>query len=263
MTGRPGFFGGFRQSGTLERDPEPFAGSEGDEGMPFRRLGEQPGLVNPPAFDPVWGTLGAPVAPAVDPWETPMDESGAGPTTEVEILGDGFQIAGKVSTGAFPRISDWMNMQSGFIQVQDASIIHLGHANLPDPDHQNGPLWVRLDQVVMMAERASSGPAGQGGLVVQKQKRKVTMVIPGYSLRCHLHIHAYGSLKQFLESPEPRFIPITDVLVRWTDDPALVSGFGFALVNREQLISLLDEPAAPAREGAADVEAPQRQVGAA
>jgi hypothetical protein len=264
MTGRPGFFGGFRQGDTLERDAEPGVESEQRDSMPFFRPGDQPGLSTPPGFDPVWGTLGAPVAPAIDPWEAPSEETEAGPTVEVEMLGDGFQISGRVCIATFPRISDWLNMQTGFVQVRDASITHLGHANLPDPDHQRGTLWTRLNEVVLIAERDTAGPPGSNGLVIQKQRRQVTIVTPGYRLRAHLHIHAYGSLKQFLEAPEPRFIPLTDVTVHWTSDPALIARFGFALVNREQLISLFDEPVALADEGSDDADATlRRHAGAA
>jgi hypothetical protein len=88
-----------------------------------------------------------------------------------------------------------------------------------------------------------------GAPVVQKERRKARIVTPGYSLRGNLHVHAFGSMKQFLESPDPHFIPITELTIRWTSDPALVSRFPFGLINREQLISMLDEPATPAGEG--------------
>jgi hypothetical protein len=80
-------------------------------------------------------------------------------------------------------------------------------------------------------------------VIVQKQRRAVTVVTPGYSLHGNLHVHAHGSMKQYLESPDPRFIPLTDVNVRWLSDPSLVNRFPFGLVNREQLISVLDDPA--------------------
>jgi hypothetical protein len=74
-------------------------------------------------------------------------------------------------------------------------------------------------------------------------------------------------MKQFLETPDPHFIPLTDLLVRWTSDPTLVTRFPFALVNREQLISLLDEPASPSGEGSAldgeSEDVPLRRWGAA
>jgi hypothetical protein len=274
MAGRTGFFG-IRQGEAPERNTEFDLGSDAREGSPFVRLGDLTGGnssgfgSNGGGFDPVWGTLGpSPSAPAVDPWQTPTEAIEAGPIVEVDIFGDGFQIAGKICTGQFPRLSDWLNMQQGFFQVQEASVAHLGHGNMPDPDHQHGTMWVRLNQVVLVAERASTQGGRNGGLVVQKQKRRATIVTPGYSLRGFLHVHAHGSMKQFLESPDPHFIPITDLLLRWTSDPMLVGRFPFAMVNREQLISLCDEPTTPAGEGSAadaDIDGMglQRRIGAA
>jgi hypothetical protein len=255
MSGRPGFFGGFRPGDAPGRDVEFGSGSEAQEGSSFIRLGDprsgrdDGGFGTASGFDPVWGTLGPPTAQADDPWRGKGDDVEAGPIVDVEIFGDGFQISGQICTGQFPRLSDWMNMQQGFIRVQEASLAHLGHGNLPDPDHQRGTLWVRLNQIVLVAERSVMATNRPGAPVVQKERRKATIVAPGYSLRGSLHVHTYGSMKQFLESPDPHFIPITELTIRWTSDPALVSRFPFALVNREQLISLLDEPATPAGEG--------------
>jgi hypothetical protein len=255
MGGRPGFFGGFRPGDAPERDVEFGPGSEAQEDSPFIRLGDPRSGRNDgefgtaSGFDPVWGTLGAPVAQANDPWRESREDVEAGPIVDVEIFGNGFQISGQICTGQFPRLTDWMNMQQGFIRLQEASLAHLGHGNLPDPDHQRGTLWVRLDQIVLVAERTVMTTSRPGAPVVQKERRKTTIVTPGYSLRGNLHVHAYGSMKQFLESPDPHFIPITELTIRWTSDPALVSRFPFALVSREQLISLLDEPAMPAGEG--------------
>jgi hypothetical protein len=252
MAGITGFFGGSRPGEAPERDAGFELGSEGADGSTFVRLGDLTGGDNSFArtgFDPVWGTLGP--AHAADAWQAPAESVEAGPIVDVDIFGDGFQISGQVSTGQFPRLSDWLNMQQGFFQVREASISHLGSGNMPDPDHQRGTMWVRIDQVVLVAERAGANTSRNDTLVVQKQKRRATIVTPGYSLRGNIHVHAHGSMKQFLETPDPHFIPITDLLVRWTSDPMLMGRFPFALVNRQQLISLFDEPAVPAGEGSA------------
>jgi hypothetical protein len=258
MASRPGFFGGIRQSDAPERDAEFGYGEGPEERSQFVRLGDLTG--NGSGFDPVWGTLGSPATETVDPWKSQPQEVEAGPVLDVEILGDGFQISGRIATGQFPRLSDWLNMQQGFIQVQDATIAHLGRGNMPDPEHQRGTLWVRLNQIVLVAEHSGVTAARPGAPVVQKERRKATIVTPGYSLRGSLHLHTYGSMMQFLESPDPHFIPLTDLLVRWTSDPTVVSRFPFALVNREQLISLLDEPAAPADEGSAAGDSESEEV---
>jgi hypothetical protein len=247
MSGRPGFFGGLRGD-QPDRDADPGEPGFGDQGI---RLGDPNGSANnpfaaAPGFDPVWGSLGAPV-PGRDDWLSQTGEEGpTGEAVDVEIFGDGFQISGQIRSGQFGRLSDWINMQSGFIQVQDAWHVHLGQRNLPDPDQQRGTLWVRLDQIVLVAERALAQQVRPGAPVVQKQRRKVSIVTPGYSLRGSLHIHTYGSMKQLLETPDPHFLPLTELNVRWLSDSNLVARYPFAMVNRAQLVTILDESSAPA-----------------
>jgi hypothetical protein len=48
-------------------------------------------------------------------------------------------------------------------------------------------------------------------------------------------------MSQFLESPDPRFLPITELTVHWLSDAAMVARFPFAMVNRQQLVTILDE----------------------
>jgi hypothetical protein len=244
MAGRPGFLGGLRGDQS-DRD----AGSGFGENV---RLGEPPsggvgGFDTPPGFDPVWGTLGAPTAGSSNDWlSQPTEDEPEGLAIDVEIYGDGFQISGQIHTGQFDRLSDWINMQAGFIQVRDAWRVHLGQTNLPDPEQPRGTLWVRLDQIVLVAEQAAVQQNRAGAPVVQKQRRKVSIVTPGYSLRGNMYIHTHGSMKQFLEAHDPHFLPLTELNVRWLSDASLVVRYPFSLVNRAQVVSMLDESNAPA-----------------
>jgi hypothetical protein len=257
MAGRPGFFGGIRQDDAPERG---FGGGFGSGpltgGSPVVRFGDpnggrpEPGFGTPPGFDPVWGTLGAPAQQGGDDWGDRRDEAVDGQAVDVEILGNGFQISGRIQTGQFERLSDWLNVQSGFIQVRDAAHVNLGRADAVDPGQRRGTLFVRLDQVVMVAERSAGRTGRSGGLVVQKQPRRVSIVTPGYHLKGNIHLVAYGSMTQFLESPDPHFLPITDVTVSWLSDAALAARFPFAVVNRDQLVTVLDESEAPAGDSA-------------
>lgn len=249
MAGRPGFLSGLRGDQS-DRDADSGFGS--GFGVENVRLGQPPsrsegGFDTPPGFDPVWGTLGAPTAGGSNDWlSRSAEEEPEGIAVEVEIFGDGFQISGQIHTGQFDRLSDWINMQSGFIQVRDAWHVHLGQRNLPDPEQRRGVLWVRLDQIVLVAEQPAVQQSRGRAPVVQKQRRKVSIVTPGYSLRGNLYIHAHGSMKQYLESPDPRFLPMTELNVRWLSDPTLVARFPFAMVNRDQVVTVLDESASPA-----------------
>jgi len=260
MAGRTGFLGGFRQGDAADRDADTGFGSEGlGEGTSPIRLGdpnrpfENAGVAGPPGFDPVWGTLGPPDGQANDPWRAnPLQADEEGMAFDVEIFGDGFQISGQIRTGQFDRLSDWLNMKSGFIQVQEGMHVHLGDAALSDREQKRGTLWVRLDQVVMVAERANIQQARPGAPVVQKQRRKVSIVTPGYILEGSLHVHAFGSMKEYLEPAEPHFLPITEVTVHWISDPTLVARLPFAVINRREMITILDVPSAPAEDAGLD-----------
>jgi len=261
MSGRPGFLGGMRQSDAFERDADSGFGPGTMVGNSPLRLGDpnggrsEGGLSTPPGFDPIWGTLGAPNPHGGDEWLARSEDSDEGLAVDVELFGDGFQISGQIRTGQFNRLSDWINMQSGFIQVHDAWHVHLGQTNTSDRDQRRGTLWVRLSQVVLMAERSPIQPNRPGAVVVQKQKRKVSIVTPGYNLLGSIHVHAYGSMSQYLESPDPHFLPMTDLTVRWLNDAAMVARFPFAMINRDQLVTVLDQSETPAVDSAQDSSA--------
>jgi hypothetical protein len=230
----------------LETPVEPPPIRLGDPNAP--RSGE--GFGTPPGFDPVWGTLGAPPAQTNGDWLTRDDDGLDGVAVDVEIFGAGFQISGQIRTGQFDRLSDWLNMQTGFIQVRNAWHVHLGQISAPAPDQRKSTLWVRLNQVVLVAERSPVVQNRPGAPVVQKQRRQVSIVTPGYNLLGSIHIHTYGSMVQFLESPDPHFLPITDLTLRWLSDPAMIARFPFAMVNRDQLVTILDETSSPAGDSA-------------
>jgi hypothetical protein len=249
---RSGFLGGARQGDALDRDAEHgFGSGRSANGVQTIRLGDPHAprsdsrFETPPGFDPIWGTLGAPQNQHGDDWLTRSTGPNEGVLVDVEIFGNGFQVSGQIQTGQFDRLSDWLNMQTGFIQVHDAWHVHLGQTTAPDPGQRKGTLWVRLDQVVLVAERSPVQQSRPGAPVVQKQRRKVSIVTPGYNLIGNIHIHAYGSMAQFLESPDPRFLPITDLTVRWLSEAAMVGRYPFAMINRQQLVTILDEAAAP------------------
>jgi hypothetical protein len=247
MAGRPGFFGGIRSGDAFERDADFGFGPATLTEHQGIRLGDnnapriEGGFNTPPGFDPIWGTLGAPAAPSHDDWATRADDGPEGTVIAIEALGNGFQVSGEIHTGQFDRLSDWINMQSGFIPIYNAWHAHLGQMSAPDPGQRKGMLWVRLDQVVLVAEKAPMPQVRPGAPLVQKQRRKVSMVTPGYNISGNIHVVAHGSMSQFLETPDPHFLAMTDLSVRWLSDPTMTARFPFAMISREHLVTVLDE----------------------
>ena len=204
----------------------------------------------PAGFDPIWGTLGAPTDSGGSGWRHELDREDQGVAVDVEIFGEGFRVAGQVRTGQFDRLSDWINMQTGFIRVLDASQIHAGDA-LANRRQPAGELWVRLGQIVLVAARTVAQLDRPGAPVVQKQWQRVSILTPGHSLEGNIHLLSDGSMKHFLETPDPHWIPLTDVTVRGLSRASAATRFPFAMVAREQLITvrpIVADVSAPARE---------------
>jgi hypothetical protein len=196
---------------------------------------------NPPGQDPVWGDLPAQPESMMDPWLTgSRSTETAGDRAEVDLLGDRFHVTGRVCTGNFDRLSDWLAMQSGFIQVEDGVLRYPGRE---EAERRRRAMWVRLDQVVLVAQRTVSQAPRPGAPVVQKQKLRVEIATTAYRLGGLLHIHAFGSMRQFLESPDPQFMPVTDVTVAWLDNSRLISRYAFAMLNRRQIVTVADDSA--------------------
>src|ERR1035437_5391261 len=240
MAGRPGFLAGLRQSSASERDA--------DGGPGLGAIDGSPGLGALPDFDPVWGTLGAAIPAGNGGWPSRSDEQTEGIVVDVELLGDGFHVSGQIDLGQFDRLSGWLNMQSGFIQVRHARQVRPGQANDADAEQRPSTLWVRLNQIVVVADQSAIQLVRSGAPIVQKQRRKVSIVTPGYELSGNIHVHAHGSVAQFLEAAGPRFLPITELTVRWLSGPARVARFPFAMVNREQLVTFLEASESPERD---------------
>ena len=255
MAGRPGFLAGLRRSDDLT---DPFAeigldtGSLG--GPTIAHLGNP--IVAPvddvfgagagPNLDPIWGTLGSPTSQGSVQWLGPTEETAEQAAIDVELLADRFHLTGQVQTGRFDRLSGWLNMQSGFIQVQNAVPVDPGRAGAPSSGRREANQWVRLDQIVVVADRSAIRRVRPGAPIVQKQRRRVSVVTRGYELEGNIHIHADGDMAQYLEASEPHFLAMTDLTVHWLSDAARIAQFPFALVNREQLVSVIEESGPPA-----------------
>ena len=260
MTGRPGFLASLRKSDVTD----PFADGGPDagpvDGPTVARLGDPAAAPGDDvfgagsAFDPIWGTLGPPTSQGNGGWPSPAEQVAEGAAVDVELLADGLHLSGLVHTGRFDRLSGWLNAQSGFIQVQDATPVHSGETGALRSGRREAVQWVRLNQIVVVADQSAIRHVRPGAPIVQKKRRRVSIVTRAYELRGDIHVHADGDVSQFLKASEPHFLPITDLTVRWLSNPERVAQFPFAMVNREQLVSVIEEAAQPAS-GLTDEEA--------
>jgi len=214
MAGRTGFFGGLRGNDTPERDADTEFGLDGLIVGPLWSAsttpnGDAPMALAPrPAFDPIWGTLGAAI-------RRPLTTRGRGrgPGCRGRDLRQWLpDLRTDPHRPVRPTIRR-INMQSGFIAIRDALHVPPGQGRSPRSrsaeGHAEGPLEPNSDDGRTVGRPgATSGSAGRPEATAQGLDRP-----PGYRLEGNFHIHAHGAMTQFLESPDPHFLPITEVTV--------------------------------------------------
>jgi hypothetical protein len=62
-------------------------------------------------------------------------------------------------------------------------------------------------------------------------------VTPGHTLTGEVHLVMEAVLSAFIESRDPLWIPMTDVRARSLADRRVISRYGFALINRSQIVA--------------------------
>jgi hypothetical protein len=77
----------------------------------------------------------------------------------------------------------------------------------------------------------------------------VSIATHGYGLAGNIHVYADGDITHVLAATDPPFLPTTDLNVHWLSDRTHLARFPFAMVNREQLVTIAEdsEPAASRR----------------
>lgn len=241
MSRRPGSLQGIPEGASPDglfgrspaNDPQP-----GSRGLTMEGLGQAGDAAVEGGIDLVWVTLGPTLARSDDRMSSGLGGAVApAPLVDVQVFCDRFEVGGRLDIGQFDRLSDWINMQSGFIAVQDEARAD-DDRGAQDGSDGLGVHWVRLSAIILVAqqERRSDDQGWRPAPVIQKEQVRVTMVTPGYRLDGDLHVHAEGSLAEYLALVEPRFLPVTDVCIRSRSDPTQIARYGFALVNREHLV---------------------------
>jgi hypothetical protein len=73
--------------------------------------------------------------------------------------------------------------------------------------------------------------------LVEKLTHTLIVVTSGHTLSGDVHLNPEALLAAFIESPSPRWIPMTDVRTRSLADRRVVSRYEFALLNRSHIVA--------------------------
>jgi hypothetical protein len=165
---------------------------------------------------------------------------------EVELVGTYLRMTGKVSLGRFGRLTDLINASSGYLRIHDARL--LGRNGEPT-DLLLPELMVDQDEVSFIAQRNAPAPEpgtaigfiepsfGDGTGIEARKAREFMMFTPAHTVSGKVYIFGQTDLAGFVDSTDPRFVPVVDATTRSLADRRLVSRYEFVLINRTQMIA--------------------------
>ena len=193
---------------------------------------------SPPTFDrsgDAWGTAGG-----------AFGEEGAGGGVQyIELIGSDLWVAGMVDLGRFRRISDFVNLAQGYMVIRDVVVLtRTGDATrltLPE-------LRVLPDDIAVVAQLgdhetqpSNEAAGGEAGLAVERRRQRLVVLTRTHIVDGDVYIHGDSTIMAFVDATDPKFIPMSDVRVRWVSDRKLAARYPFALLQRSRILGVATE----------------------
>ncbi len=186
--------------------------------------------------------------------DTPIGES---KYEMIDLVGPHLRVSGQIALLAFGRLSDRINQSRGYVRLKDAQLLRRNGdpTNLVVPE-----LMVNPDEITFVAQRGdavSATPTISAGAmdrpVMERTRRQVVVFTAGHTLIGTIHTFADTDITTFVDSPDPRFVAMTDVTARSLADRRVISHFALTLVNRTQMtaVSFLENAGRAAETGVA------------
>lgn len=189
---------------------------------------------SPPTFDrssDVWGTGQSAFAEG--------DDEGGG-EQYIELIGTELWVAGMVDLGRFRRVSDFVNIVQGYLAIRDVVVLtRTGDATrLTMPE-----LRVLPDDIAVVGQLGTDRPAAASGqgVFIEKVKHRLVVLTRSHIIDGDVFIQRDGSIMTFVDATDPKFIPMSEVRVRWVSDRKLAARYPFALLQRTQILGVATE----------------------
>lgn len=177
----------------------------------------------------------------------PTHQELGGNPHDVQLVGPHLRLAGRLRIGAFRRLSDYLNHnQDALVVLHDVTVLRRNGI----PTRVSVPsLWVGLDDVTLVAEMEDGDQEPRPEFVMPKDRVELLVVTPGHTLTGGIHLTPGAELSLFIESSDPRFLPMTDVRTRSLADRRVIARYPFAMLNRRHIVatSALPPGMAPGR----------------
>jgi hypothetical protein len=177
-------------------------------------------------------------------WDGTFDTPVTGHDEPVELVGTHLRLKGLIALGRFGRLTDLINASSGYVRVRDARLLRRNG----DPTSLVLPeLMVDQDEISFIAQHEAPPPepGAAGGFiepnfsttVESRQAREFVMFTPGHTVTGSVHLFGQTDLAGFVDSSDPRFVPVTGATTRSLADRRIISHYEFVLINRTQMIA--------------------------
>jgi hypothetical protein len=160
----------------------------------------------------------------------------------IELVGTHLRLTGLIGLGRFGRLTDLINASSGYIRIRDARLLRRSGepTTLVLPE-----IMVDQDEISFIAQTESHVVAGAGAQfdsgfgepAIERTAREFVLFTPGHTVTGRVHVFGQTDLAGFVDSTDPRFVPVVDVTTRSLADQRIVSHYQFLLINRTQLIA--------------------------
>ena len=180
-------------------------------------------------------------------WDDTSAPAIVGHHEPIELVGTHLRLTGEIFLGRYARLSDLINASSGYVRVRNARLLRRNGepTSLVLPE-----LMVDQDEISFIAQAAApppepgaSGPSsaflesGVGAAMEARTAREFVMFTPGHSVTGKVYVFGQTDLAGFVDSTDPRFVPVTKVTTRSLADRRIISHYEFILINRTQMIA--------------------------
>ena len=188
----------------------------------------------PPTFDRSGDAWGAGSGAFVD------DEAQGGGEQYIELIGSQLWVAGMVNLGRFRRVSDFVNIVQGYFVMHDVVVLtRTGDATrltLPE-------LRVLPDDIAVVCQLGDdkSPQASDTTAYIEKTAQRLVVLTRSHIIDGDVFIHGDGTIMSFVDATDPKFIPMSNVRVRWVSDRKLAARYPFALLQRAQILGVATE----------------------
>jgi hypothetical protein len=170
-----------------------------------------------------------------------FDDEGAvgegGGVAYLELIGSQLWVAGMADLGRFRRVSDFVNIAQAYIVLRDVVVLsRAGDASrLVLPELRVLPADLA---VVGQLTDDKSQTSSEGGVFIEKRPHRLVLLTRSHIIDGDVFIQVDGSVMTFVDATDPKFIPMSDVRVRWVSDGKLAARYPFALVQRSQILGV-------------------------